>query len=473
MAFLTLIAPVVAVTYPIDKINDGSAQGFSKWFREYIFNLLIQPMHLLLYYILITSAFDLAGANLIYSIVAIGFMMPAEKLLRSLFGFEKASTPGTFNGVAGATLAMAGINKISNIGRHGNVGNSLGEAKEKEIDSSNNKPRMNGNVDKEATMIRMSGESETSQNQINDSNNDTTDNASEEGIESGKQENATIGQIPGKIREVGRQAVKVVDNKKAKLANKGKRFVENHVPENIQGLGRGVARVAGAEKAMLANKGKRFIKNHVKPFPKTAFKVSAGVAAASMGVAAGVVTGDPSNALQYGAAGAAAGYVGAGGLIKDGNKEDREVLKEAYYGPKYEAEEQKKYIKDYIKENKAQLNRNFNKQKVKEMSKNGGVIEQSLRNGVDDIKDIMTIQNMMDSGMVKDVNSGITVAQYHRELDNANALSGPNRDKWEEAYSKRLQKKNQKMDKREADKIASRSTDIAERFNKMRKNLHR
>ena len=68
------------------------------------------------------------------------------------------------------------------------------------------------------------------------------------------------------------------------LANKGKRFVENHVPENVQGLGRGVARVAGAEKAMLANKGKRFIKNHVKPFPKTAFKVSAGVAAASMGV---------------------------------------------------------------------------------------------------------------------------------------------------------------------------------------------
>ena len=61
MAFLTMIAPMVAMTYPIDKINDGSAQGFTKWFREYIFNLLIQPMHLLLYYILITSAFELAG----------------------------------------------------------------------------------------------------------------------------------------------------------------------------------------------------------------------------------------------------------------------------------------------------------------------------------------------------------------------------------------------------------------------------
>ena len=78
MAFLTLIAPVVAVTYPIDKINDGSAQGFTRWFREYIFNLLLQPMHLLLYFVLVTSAFDLAGQNVIYSIVVIGFLISAE-----------------------------------------------------------------------------------------------------------------------------------------------------------------------------------------------------------------------------------------------------------------------------------------------------------------------------------------------------------------------------------------------------------
>lgn len=61
-------------------------------------------MHLLLYYILITSAFDLAGKNTIYSMVAIGFMIPAEKLLRSLFGFEKAKTPGLLAGPAGAQL---------------------------------------------------------------------------------------------------------------------------------------------------------------------------------------------------------------------------------------------------------------------------------------------------------------------------------------------------------------------------------
>ena len=112
MAFLTIISPLVALTYPIDKMNDGQAQAFNKWFREYIFNLLIQPMHLILYTILIGSAMEFASKNIIYVIVALGFMTPAEKLLRSFFGFEKATTPGLFGGPAGAAIMMNGWNKL-------------------------------------------------------------------------------------------------------------------------------------------------------------------------------------------------------------------------------------------------------------------------------------------------------------------------------------------------------------------------
>src|SRR5699024_4284810 len=74
MAFLTMIAPVVALTYPIDKMNDGKAQAFDMWLKEYIFNLLLQPFHLLLYTVLIGSAMDFAAENTIYAIVAIGFL---------------------------------------------------------------------------------------------------------------------------------------------------------------------------------------------------------------------------------------------------------------------------------------------------------------------------------------------------------------------------------------------------------------
>lgn len=113
MAFLTMISPLVALTYPIDKINDGQAQAFNKWLKEYLFNLLIQPLHLLIYTILITSAFNLAGKNPLYALVAIGFLIPAEKLMRSFFGFEKASTPGTMAGAAvGAGLVNTGLQRL-------------------------------------------------------------------------------------------------------------------------------------------------------------------------------------------------------------------------------------------------------------------------------------------------------------------------------------------------------------------------
>ena len=112
MAFLTMIAPLVALTYPIDKMNDGKAQAFNMWFKEYIFNLLIQPLHLILYMVLIGSAMTFASQNLIYAVVAIGFMTPAEKLMRKFFGFEKAGTPGMFAGPAGAAIMMSGMNRL-------------------------------------------------------------------------------------------------------------------------------------------------------------------------------------------------------------------------------------------------------------------------------------------------------------------------------------------------------------------------
>lgn len=101
MALLTLIAPFVALTYPIDKVGDGSAQGFNMWVKEFSYNALLQPLHLLLYVVLLSSATELAVKNPIYAIVCLGFILTAEKLLRKMFGFDKASG-GTLGSLAGA-----------------------------------------------------------------------------------------------------------------------------------------------------------------------------------------------------------------------------------------------------------------------------------------------------------------------------------------------------------------------------------
>ena len=112
MAFLTLLAPLVAMTYALDKLKDGSAQGFNNWFKEYMVNLIIQPVHLLLYTVLVTSAIEIATENVIYGIVAIGFLIPAEKLVRKFFKIEETQTQGLLAGPAGAALVMTGLNRL-------------------------------------------------------------------------------------------------------------------------------------------------------------------------------------------------------------------------------------------------------------------------------------------------------------------------------------------------------------------------
>ena len=111
MMFLTLVAPLVALTYPIDKLNDGKAQAFNTWIKEYIFTALLQPFHLILYSILMGSALGIATTNPIYALLVIAFMGPAEKMLRKFFGFDKASSPGTLS-QAGAMFGGAAAFKM-------------------------------------------------------------------------------------------------------------------------------------------------------------------------------------------------------------------------------------------------------------------------------------------------------------------------------------------------------------------------
>lgn len=117
MAFLTMIAPLVALTYPLDKISDGKAQAFDAWLKEYAYNLLLQPFHLLLYTMLIGSVMDLAANNMLYALVALGFLIPAEQLLRKFFGFNKSEVAGNIvGGMVGGSLAMGALQKLGKFG---------------------------------------------------------------------------------------------------------------------------------------------------------------------------------------------------------------------------------------------------------------------------------------------------------------------------------------------------------------------
>ena len=200
MAFLTLIAPIVALTYPIDKINDGRAQGFDMWLKEYIFNALLQPMHLLLYYILVGSAVQLATDNPLYGIVVLAFMTEAERLLKRIFGFDKASG-GTVGGMASAFAAGAIASNIKNIaklagGSKGNSDKANAEADNSYLD--NAKPiRENSVTDNFSDSLLDDGNAGSGGKQTGGRNRNTEQEKEETSNKNGEETGGGTGQETG------------------------------------------------------------------------------------------------------------------------------------------------------------------------------------------------------------------------------------------------------------------------------------
>lgn len=130
LMFLTVIAPLVAMTYPIDKIKDGKSQAFDAWLKEYVFTALLQPFHLIVYAVLVGSSIDIVKTNPLFAILAIAFIGPAEKMLRKFFGFDKA--PGAsalsqagamFGGAAAWNMTKKAIGALSHRGANPGGGN--------------------------------------------------------------------------------------------------------------------------------------------------------------------------------------------------------------------------------------------------------------------------------------------------------------------------------------------------------------
>ena len=325
MAFLTMIAPLVALTYPIDKIGDGKAQAFDMWLKEYAYNLLLQPFHLLLYTMLIGSVMDLAVNNMIYALVALGFLIPGEKLFRRFFGFEKAATTGSIvGGVVGGSLAMNAINKLGKIGPGGSKGGKAGGkgsgSGDSGTDSDSTKIRTadKGTLGNDELYAQGFGGSEASNSSIN------SNAGSGSGIP--RMVNAGSNNIPfdADSRMEGIPDVRG-------WMNNGKEALINSKPISaIRGIGEGInnwaqktpktakgrntkrlvirgaksLRAAGGTAARYTGKALAGVGRRA---PRLIAKATTGAALGMAGVAAGLASGNLENAFTYGAAAAGIG----------------------------------------------------------------------------------------------------------------------------------------------------------------------
>ncbi len=154
IAFYTMISPLVAITYPIDKLGDGKSQAFNKWFKEYVMTMVLQPIHLIIYSMIVSSALTLAIQSPLYAIVAIGFLIPAEQFIKSLFGVESKADGGFGNFAAGA-LAMNAMNKMAKPMSIGAGAKNSGGGKSSGSDnSSEEKPKVREANNKELASLR-------------------------------------------------------------------------------------------------------------------------------------------------------------------------------------------------------------------------------------------------------------------------------------------------------------------------------
>lgn len=117
IGFFTIIAPLITLTYPLDKIKDSKAQAFTIWIREYIFTALIQVIHLVVYYALVGSALDLVEVYPLYGVLAIAFISQGEKIIRKMFGFDNVTSVGTMGAAATGGLVATALNKLQKVSK--------------------------------------------------------------------------------------------------------------------------------------------------------------------------------------------------------------------------------------------------------------------------------------------------------------------------------------------------------------------
>lgn len=116
LAILTLMSPVIAIGYAIDKIKDNKSQSLSKWMKEYIFNVFIQLVHAILFTIFILTSIQLVNEMkwetalpaAIMAFMGFNIMGQGEKWMKKIFGMEQQGS--SLGEVMSATIkSFAGI----------------------------------------------------------------------------------------------------------------------------------------------------------------------------------------------------------------------------------------------------------------------------------------------------------------------------------------------------------------------------
>lgn len=134
IAFLIIIAPLITLTYSMDKMGDGKAQALTAWLKEFVYTVLLQTFHCIIYTVFVGMALTILEegeitrlsqlldvdqdsitiAGSILAIFCVKFTKDAEEILGKIFDF-KGSTGDSSIG-AGMLMSAAMFKSAGKIG---------------------------------------------------------------------------------------------------------------------------------------------------------------------------------------------------------------------------------------------------------------------------------------------------------------------------------------------------------------------
>ena len=372
LAFYTLMAPAVALSYPLDKLKDGKAQAFNFWLKDYIFYAFLPALHMIIYTVFISSALSLAVNNMIYALVAMAFIVPAEKIVKKMFGIH-GNTEERAGGFAGGAVAGSLMSSLRKLPKGGQKGPAPNRTK------TQSRTRIADNPNSVSFMDTMNA---TIGQKPSDNGNSTKANAKNQNVMENTNGNKAIGNYgvnnPEENRDQNYSGIlggTYSDNKSVQTSamdingqpnmdygmanskgninigsdNKKKESKARRIINNAStAIGRRYT-IAGGAKGIASSLGKKAGKAAIKGIGMAAGATALGMAGLGIGMVGGDL-GDAFKGLSVGAA--AGGYIGGniGNAVNDtidGKNELGRFASEVKYGS-VEASDNARSRRNYI-----------------------------------------------------------------------------------------------------------------------------
>ena len=91
---LVIIAPFIGAKYAIDSATGKKGNSFRSWLFDFIYNVLLQTVHALIYTSLMTVVISIAFESLtgyLIALIFMNFILSADEIFRNIFNFDKSA----------------------------------------------------------------------------------------------------------------------------------------------------------------------------------------------------------------------------------------------------------------------------------------------------------------------------------------------------------------------------------------------